>query len=89
MQSGYIYSRLGNPTCEAVEGVIKALEGGAGSMTFSSGMAAVCTAITGVVKPGDHVVRRNHVFLKSSFGLCGVGFSVLIAQMLCPRLNFC
>ena len=56
IQGGYIYSRLGNPTCEAVECTINALEGGAGSLVFSSGMAAITSALNCVLKAGDHIV---------------------------------
>ena len=63
-KGGYIYSRLGNPTYEQVECVVKGLEGGAGCMSFSSGMAAVCTAISGILRPGDHVVSTGTPFLQ-------------------------
>ena len=55
-QSGYIYGRLGNPTCEAAECAINALEGGAGTLVFASGMAAISSALFGFLKAGDHVV---------------------------------
>ena len=55
-QQGYIYGRLGNPNLESVECAINELEGGAGSMVFSSGMAAITTAISAVLKSGDHMV---------------------------------
>ena len=60
LQGGYVYSRLGNPTCQAAEVVINDLEGGAGSLTFSSGMSAISTALTCLLKTGDHMVRNRH-----------------------------
>ena len=56
LQSGYIYGRLGNPTCDAVECAINALEGGAGTLVFSAGMAAISAALFGFLQAGDHVV---------------------------------
>ncbi|XP_064632566.1 L-methionine gamma-lyase-like [Lineus longissimus] len=59
---GYIYSRLGNPTCEAAECSINALEGGAGSIVFTSGMAAITTTLIGLLSAGDHVVICEPVY---------------------------
>ena len=59
VQGGYIYSRLGNPTCEAVEAALNALEGGAGSLTFPSGMSAITTTLLCFLKAGDHMVRQH------------------------------
>lgn len=56
-QGGYIYVRVNNPTCEAVEVTMKLLERGAGSVVFGSGMAAITTTLLSFLKAGDHVVR--------------------------------
>lgn len=56
VDGGSIYSRNGNPTCEMTECAINALERGAGSLTFASGMAAVSSIFLGFLKTGDHVV---------------------------------
>ncbi|ELU01835.1 hypothetical protein CAPTEDRAFT_222467 [Capitella teleta] len=61
-EGGYIYSRLGNPTCEAVECAINALERGAGSLVFGCGMAALSTALLASLKAGDHVVACNPLY---------------------------
>lgn len=58
-ESGYIYSRLGNPNSESVECSINALEGGAGTLVFSSGMAAISAAFIGFLQAGDHVICQN------------------------------
>ncbi|GFO32756.1 cystathionine gamma-lyase [Plakobranchus ocellatus] len=50
-----VYSRLGNPTCEMTEAAINAVERGAGSLTFASGMAAVTSVFLGFLNTGDHV----------------------------------
>ena len=57
IQGGRIYVRLGNATCEAAEAAINQLEGGAGSVVYGSGMAAVTAALMSFLKSGDHVVR--------------------------------
>ncbi|KAK3778070.1 hypothetical protein RRG08_044686 [Elysia crispata] len=58
VDGGAIYSRISNPTCEATECAINALERGAGSLTFASGMAAVSSVFLGFLKTGDHVVYQ-------------------------------
>ncbi|HET9622785.1 MAG TPA: aminotransferase class I/II-fold pyridoxal phosphate-dependent enzyme [Kofleriaceae bacterium] len=53
---GRLYTRADNPTPEAAERVIAALEGGAEALTFASGMAAAAAAIRAHLRPGDHVI---------------------------------
>ncbi|WP_313817948.1 PLP-dependent transferase [Citricoccus sp.] len=53
---GPIYSRIGNPTQEAVEGKIAALEGGVGALLLASGQAATTFSILNLAGAGDHVV---------------------------------
>ena len=55
-QSGWIYSRWENPTTEAASHTLNNLEGGYGTLLFSSGMAAITTALMALLKSGDHVV---------------------------------
>lgn len=59
---GYIYSRIGNPTVEAMENAIAQLEEGYKSLGCSSGMAAISTAFTALLKSGDHVVCSEAVY---------------------------
>ncbi|CAH1780540.1 unnamed protein product [Owenia fusiformis] len=61
-QGGYIYSRLGNPTTDAVECALNAVEGGAGCIAFNSGMAAISTALTLFLKSGDHMIIHSPVY---------------------------
>ena len=56
LQGGSVYSRLSNLSEESVECVINALEHGAGSLVFSSGMGAVSAIFLGFLRAGDHVV---------------------------------
>ncbi|WHZ22015.1 MAG: Cystathionine gamma-lyase [Nitrospira sp.] len=54
--AGYVYSRMGNPTVEAVERVVADLESGEAAVAFGSGMAAIQAALLTVLKTGDHVI---------------------------------
>jgi methionine-gamma-lyase len=61
-RKGYIYSRMGNPTVEALENSVAALEGGCAGLACASGMAAIHTAIAALVKQGDHIVCSEAVY---------------------------
>ncbi|TAK18766.1 MAG: aminotransferase class I/II-fold pyridoxal phosphate-dependent enzyme [Acidobacteria bacterium] len=58
----YLYSRYGNPTVRAVEQKIAALEGADAAMLLSSGMAAVSTALFGLLKAGDELVCSAAIY---------------------------
>ncbi len=60
--SGFFYTRLANPTLDAVEKKIAALEGGVGAMLTSSGQAASMMAITNICRAGDHVVCASAIY---------------------------
>ncbi|NJC71490.1 cystathionine gamma-synthase [Planosporangium thailandense] len=53
---GYEYSRSGNPTRDALQECLAALEGGRRALAFASGLAAEDTLLRTVCRPGDHVV---------------------------------
>jgi methionine-gamma-lyase len=59
---GYIYTRMGNPTVEALEDSICTLEGGFGGMATASGMAAITTVFLALLKRGAHVVSTDSVY---------------------------
>ncbi|XP_071085507.1 L-methionine gamma-lyase-like [Haliotis cracherodii] len=61
-EGGSVYSRLANTTTESTECAINALEGGAGSLVFASGMAAVSTVFLALLDMGDHVVMNVPVY---------------------------
>jgi len=61
-EHGYIYTRMGNPTIEALETCIAALEGGHKALACSSGMAAIHTAFVGLLQAGDHLVCSDAVY---------------------------
>ena len=60
--SGYFYSRLANPTCDAVAAKIAALEGGTAAMLTGSGQAANFYAIFNIASCGDHVVASSAIY---------------------------
>src|SRR5574344_1203459 len=53
--NGYFYTRLQNPTNDAVASKIAALEGGVGAILTSSGQAANCFAVATICEAGDHM----------------------------------
>src|SRR5260221_10371034 len=60
--TGYAYGRQGNPTSAALEAKINAMEGGVGTGTFATGMAAIGAIMKALLKAGDHVVPSQFVF---------------------------
>ena len=70
-EAGFFYSRLGNPTVDAVERKIAALEGGIGALATSSGQAAAFTAVMTIAKAGDHIISSSSIY-GGSFNLLGV-----------------
>ena len=71
--AGFFYTRLGNPTVDAVEQKIAALEGGVGAMCTSSGMAAAVTIALTIGKAGDHFICSSSVY-GGTFNLMSVTF---------------
>ena len=63
-KDGYFYTRLANPTNDAVAQKIAALEGGVGAVLTSSGQAANFYAIFNICEAGDHIVTSNEIYGK-------------------------
>ena len=61
-EAGFFYTRLGNPTVDAVEQKIAALEGGVGALCTSSGQAASTIAILNLASAGDHIVSSSTIY---------------------------
>lgn len=61
-KSGYFYTRLANPTNDAVAAKIAALEGGVGAMLTSSGQAASFYSVFNVASAGDHVISSSAIY---------------------------
>ena len=60
--SGYIYTRLGNPTLGAVEEKLASLEGGEAAMAAASGMGAISSALWTSVVAGDEIVADETLY---------------------------
>ena len=58
----YVYSRLSNPTRNALEHRLAALEGGEHAFAFSSGTSAISSLALAVVTPGDHIVAFEDLY---------------------------
>ena len=61
-ESGYFYTRLANPTNDAVAAKIAELEGGCAAMLTSSGQAANFFAVFNIAGAGDHVVASSAIY---------------------------
>ena len=70
-KEGYFYSRLQNPTNDAVAAKIAQLEGGVGAVLTSSGQAANFYAVFNICEAGDHIVASNEIY-GGTFNLFGV-----------------
>ena len=70
-ESGYFYTRLQNPTNDAVASKIAELEGGVAAMLTSSGQAANFFAIFNICEKGDHIVASSAIY-GGTFNLIGV-----------------
>ncbi|HHW58436.1 MAG TPA: homocysteine synthase [Clostridia bacterium] len=61
-EEGYIYTRMMNPTVDAFEKRIAALEGGVGALAVSSGQAAITLAVTNIAGVGDEIVSSTNLY---------------------------
>ena len=72
-ETGYFYTRLQNPTNEAVAAKIAALEGGVAAVLTSSGQAANFYALFNICEAGGHIVCSSTIY-GGTFNLFGVTF---------------
>ena len=61
-ESGYIYTRLNNPTNDILEQRLAAVEGGVAAVATASGTAAIATTFMTLLKTGDHIVASNSLY---------------------------
>lgn len=61
-EDGHIYTRISNPTVEALEKKIAAMEGGVGAVCTSSGQSATMLAILTICKCGQHVLAMSNLY---------------------------
>lgn len=69
--SGYFYTRLQNPTNDAVAAKICAMEGGVAAMLTSSGQAANFYAIFNICEAGDHIIASSSIY-GGTYNLFGI-----------------
>ena len=78
-EGGYFYSRLSNPTVDALQTRMAALDGGVGAVAYASGTAAIMGLIMTVCKSGDEIVAANNLYggtIGSLSGtMVGMGFT--------------
>lgn len=70
-KTGYFYTRLQNPTSDAVAAKIASLEGGVAAMLTSSGQAANFFAVLNICESGGHIVSSNEIY-GGTYNLFGV-----------------
>jgi O-acetylhomoserine (thiol)-lyase len=60
--AGHVYSRMSNPTVEALERRIAALCGAAGALALASGMSAIASALLALLRAGDELIAGRFLF---------------------------
>jgi cystathionine gamma-synthase len=79
LRGGYDYSRGTNPTRDALQAQLAALEGGRFGISYASGLGAEDAVLRGLLGPGDHVVMGNDVYggtfrlISKIHGAAGIG----------------
>ena len=61
-EEGYMYTRLGNPTCTQLEEKIALLEGAEACVSTASGMGAITSALWTLLEAGDHVIAAETLY---------------------------
>ena len=88
-EPGYIYSRLSNPTLNAVEAKIAALENAEAALATASGMGAITSAIYSIVKTGDEIIADETLYgctyAFMSHGLVNFGVKVHFVDLSKPE----
>jgi len=80
LKGGYNYARQGTPTTAALESKLARMEGGLGTVSFATGMAAITALFLTLLRAGDHLVASRYVFgntnsLLDTIGGLGVAVS--------------
>lgn len=83
LRGGFEYTRCGNPTIDALEKTVAALEGAAHGRAFASGMAATDIILRILLRPGDHLIMGNDAYggtfrlIDTIFASWGVEYTVV------------
>ncbi len=88
-EPGYIYSRLGNPTCTQVEEKLALLEGAEAAIACASGMGAITSALWVLLRQGDHMIAHKTLYgctyAYFCHGLSRYGIDVSFVDMTDPE----
>lgn len=88
-EEGYIYTRLGNPTCTQVEEKIRLLEGGEACVSAASGMGVITSAIWSCVEQGNHIIAAKTLygctFAFLNHGISRYGIEVTFVDIRDPK----
>ncbi|KXB37385.1 methionine gamma-lyase [Bacteroidales bacterium KA00251] len=88
-EEGYIYSRLGNPTCTNVEKKVAMLEGAEDCVSCASGIGAITSAVWVCLNAGDHIIAGKTLygctFAYLEHGLTRYGIDVTFVDMRDPE----
>jgi methionine-gamma-lyase len=82
-EEGYIYTRIGNPTINALENKLAELENGFRGIALASGMAAVTTVYMAILQQGEHMISTGAVYgpsrgvMESHFSKFGVEYTYI------------
>lgn len=85
-EPGHIYTRLNNPTNDAFEERIAAIEGGVGGLAQTTGMAAITLALLNIVKCGEEIVSGDNLYggtytlFKNTFAKFGIKVNFVDSQ---------
>ncbi|NYT59580.1 cystathionine gamma-synthase family protein [Alcaligenaceae bacterium] len=82
-KAGFTYARQGTPTTTALESKVTQMEGGTGTVSFATGMAALTAIFFTLLKSGDHLISSKHIFgnTNSLLGtLAGLGVQVTLVD---------
>lgn len=84
-ESGYIYTRLGNPTTSVVEAKVAALEGGEAAAAAASGMGAISACLWSIAGAGKHIIADETLygctFALLSHGMTQYGVEVTFTDL--------
>lgn len=82
-KKGFTYARQGTPTTTALEEKISQMEGGTGTVTFATGMAALTAVFFTLLRKGDHLIASQYIFGNTNSlltTLAGLGVDVTLVD---------
>ena len=61
-RAAHVYSRSSSPSVAALQNMLNDLEGGVGTLCYSTGMAAISSSLFALLKAGDHLIVSQYLF---------------------------